>query len=106
MWIALSIPRRLKSCIDGSQARVIWNVTFLIYSIQRLEFSILANEIQDVNDLQSLGQLLALVVSVGALVAMSVEAITKKRGGLYSVPLRDREFVSLKVECQEAGSEV
>ncbi|RPB19334.1 hypothetical protein L211DRAFT_842745 [Terfezia boudieri ATCC MYA-4762] len=88
MWMALSVPRRIKKHIDGSQARIIWNTTFLVYSIQTLEFNVLANNIQGVNDLRSLGQLLALVISMGALLAMIAGAITKNRRSLYGAPLR------------------
>ena len=89
MWKAMRLPRRLKNHIDGSQARIIWNIAFHVFSIQTIEFTILANNIQCVNDIRSLGQLLALVISVGALVAMTVDAITKHRSKLYGVPLRD-----------------
>lgn len=94
MWTLVSIPRRIKNQIDGSQARIIWNIAFLLYSIQTLEFTILANDIQGVNDMLSLGQLLPLVISVGALLAMCGEAITKDRRKLYGVPLQDREKFS------------
>ncbi|KAF8432621.1 hypothetical protein BGX38DRAFT_244775 [Terfezia claveryi] len=87
MWMALSVPRRIKNHIDGSQARIIWNITFLVYGIQTLEFTILANNIQGVNDLRSLGQLLALIISVGALLAMIAGEITKNRRRVYGVPL-------------------
>lgn len=88
MWVALSVSRRLKNHIDGSKARILWNITFLAYSIQTLEFTILASNIKGVNDLQSLGQLLALVISVGALLAMCAGAVTKNRRGRYGCPLR------------------
>jgi len=89
MWSAMRVPRRIKNHIDGSQARVIWNVAFHIFSIQTIEFTILANNIQCVNDVRSLGQLLALVISIGALGAMAADAITQHRNKLYGVPLRD-----------------
>lgn len=87
MWMTMSVPRRIKNHVDGSQSRVIWNITFLVYSIQTLEFTILANNVRGVNDLRSLGQLLAFGISVGALLAMSAGAITKSRRKRYGVPL-------------------
>jgi len=87
----LGVPRLLRNYIDGSQARIIWNIANLLNSIQILEFTILANDIGEVNDLRSLGQLLALGISVGALVALITDAMTKERSKLYGFPLRDRE---------------
>jgi len=75
-----------------SQARTIWNIAVLMFSIQRLELSILANEIRGVNDLLTLGQLLPLIISVGALVMMGMDVINDNRKKLYGAPLLDENF--------------
>ena len=72
----------------GDQARIILNIAALIYSILRVEFTIVVNKIQGVNNLNTTGQLIPFVVSLGAMLAMIGEVMTRERRELYGFPLR------------------
>jgi len=91
LWTSLRALRRAKNRIDGFQARIIWNSVFLIFGVLKVELTIVANEVYDVNSLRSAGQLIAVVVSLGALAAMVTETVTRERRKLYGFPLRVRE---------------
>jgi len=88
LWTAFRVLQGIKYRIDGFQARIIWNAGSLIFSILKVEFSILINDIQGVNNLRSVGQLIAAIVSVGAFITMVAEVISKERTKLYGFPLR------------------
>ena len=83
-----ALVRRIKEYLENWQVGSIWNLAFLVFSIQRLEFTIAANEIQGVNDVRALGQLLPLLISVGALMMMMGKAITANRRKGLCDPLR------------------
>ena len=84
----IGVIQRVRNNIDGIQARIILNIAALIYSILRVEFTIVVNKIQGVNDLNTTGQLIPFVVSLGAMLAMIGEVITRERRELYGSPLR------------------
>ena len=79
---------RVRYNIDGVQARIILNTVALICSILKAEFTIAVNEIQGVNNLNTTGQLIPFVVSLGAMLAMIGEVMTRERRELYGFPLR------------------
>lgn len=87
LWAVLSALRRARNHIDGFQARIIWEIVVLIFCILRVEFTIAANQIQGVNELDTTGQLIPFVVSLGAMLALIAEAITRERRKVYGFPL-------------------
>ena len=80
--------QRVRHNIDGVQARIILNIVALICSILGVEFTIVVNKIQGVNNLNTTGQLIPFVVSLGAMLAMIGEVMTRERRELYGSPLR------------------
>lgn len=59
----------------------------LLFSILRVEFTIAANQISGVDYLDTTGQLIPFVISLGAMLAMITDAMTRKRRKLYGFPL-------------------
>ena len=84
----LGAIHRVRNYIDGVQARIILNTVALICSILKAEFTIAVNEIQGVNNLNTTGQLIPFVVSLGAMLAMIGEVMTRERRELYGSLLR------------------
>ena len=87
LWAPLTGIRRVRNRINGPQARVIWNTVVLLFSILRVEFTIAANQIKGVNNLDTTGQLIPFVISVGAMLAMITDGITRERKKIYGFPL-------------------
>ena len=92
LWAGLRALRRFRNRIDGFQARIVWNIVVLICSILRVELTLVVNEVQGVNELDTTGQLIPFLLGLGALLAMIAEAMTRERRKVYGFPLLVGKF--------------